>query len=235
MAPECAIPQIGSFTTCVAVCSPSLETASSQSTDLRSSSSSLESTPRIGIEAPFTNAEKKCSWADCESDSEDESCADEHQLDHGEDCASVPSKSARRRQRRKRAGRIDALAASVLDASPQSAARHGHVKIDSVTVSAKSHHCTVVTVCDLGLDVISTPSLPPRYHSVAAALSQSCHTFHDAASLPVQQHLAQSYGMHQISSEGWVAVAMPICLSATEPRMMPVDEANARVAVGNPR
>jgi hypothetical protein len=114
------------------------------------------------------------------------------------------------------------------------------VKTDRVSVPAMSHHRSgaVVTVCDLGLGVISTPSLPQRCHSVATALSQSRQTCHDAASLPMQQHLAPLCGMTPfLSSENWVAVAMPIYFEthATAPQMMPAYEANAGVAVGEPR
>jgi len=200
------------------VCPPSLETASSQSTDLRSSSSSLESTPRVE-EAQLPSLEKKVSWADCDSDSEqDVYDVDGVVLDQGDASTSALSKSAKRRQRRKRSGQRGENEVSAVwawDVTAQNTASNDHdAKVSSVSTNSRQR--SVVTVSDLGLDVImqpQTPSLPQRQ---TLSLETVCHT-----SLQVQPQFAPSGELSQMTtfpaSENWIAVPVPICFGEHAP------------------
>jgi len=246
-------------------CSSTETSSSSQSVDLRSSSSSLESTPRVW-EAHLPNLEKKVSWADCGSDSEQD-VYDADGVEPDQDDGSTPavSKSAKRRQRRKRSGQRGENAVSAVwawDVSPQNAPSNCHdVKICSF--SSNPHQRSVVTVSDLGLDIVMQPQTPSLPQRPTLSLEPTCH-----ASLQVQHQFLPSGGMSQITtfppSENWMAaVPAPICFGehaptslsgapsplavlsvsgvrsneaqATEPQMTPVYGFDARIGVSAPR
>jgi hypothetical protein len=227
MSSASSIPQVLGLTTSAAVCASSFETASSQSTDLRSSSSSLESTPRAGAGARPTYVERKVSWADCDSDSDQDIYdADGDVLDPDDDStsAAVTSKSAKRRHRRKRAGQhIGNMVPEVWNASPQGAdCSDTYAKTDCVP--ANPCRRAVVTINDLGLGVIMQPptsSVPQRHSTLALAhISKRCAPFRchsDGAPFQVQDGLARSgpsCGTSQMTTfpapEKWIAVAMPV-------------------------
>merc|ERR1711974_382633 len=103
--------------------------------------------------------------------------------DQGDDwtSAAVASKTAQRRRRRKHVGqRSGDMVPAECDANPRSAAFTGY-DATIERVSPNLCHRSVVTVCDLGLGVITqspTPSLPQR--------RSPAHTCNDVASLQAQ-------------------------------------------------
>lgn len=208
--------------------------------------------------------EKKVSWADCDSASEQDAYDEDEVLpDLGDGSTPAVSKSAKRRQRRKRSGQRTENVVSVVwawDASPQNATTYSHdARIDCI--SANPHQRTVVTVTDLGLDISmqsQTPSLPQR---PTPALEPELN-----APLQMQQQWAPSYGVSQTATflalENWVPVSAPICFGehapslpsapspltvlsvsgfrsngsqATEPPMTPIHGANSQIGVSAPR
>jgi len=101
------------------------------------------------------------------------------------------------------------------DVIPQNTASNGY---DAMVGSVSPNPCqrSVVTVSDLGLDVITQPrtaSLPQRH---TLSLGTMSHTL-----LQVQPQFAPSSGLSQMTTvptpENWIAVPVPICFGEHVP------------------
>jgi len=157
--------------------------------------------------------------ADCDSDSElDAYDADGMFPDLGDESTLSISKSAKRRQRRKRSGqRVENVVSAVWawDTSPQNARPSDHgAKID--IISANPCQPSVVTVSDLGLDIFMQSRVPPLLQRPASVLEPACH-----AGFQVQQQWAPSMSQAEtfIASENWIPVPMPICFGEHVPSL----------------